>query len=125
MLTDVEKVTRFQRAQELLAALQSVEYRVWQYVVTLDESWFYCDIDWETQWLPADDEPGTRRSRGIGREKTILAVVWNTRGLYLIDVIPRGEKFRAQYFLDKTLTPICTQLIRIGRRKLGIQADDS
>jgi hypothetical protein len=77
-LTDIEKLTRFQRSQELLAVLQSVQHQGWQYIVTLEESWFYWDIDLKQQWLPADDEPGTRRRRGIDREKTMLTVLWNT-----------------------------------------------
>jgi hypothetical protein len=71
-------MTRFQRAKELLAVLQSVQCQGWQFIVTLDESWFYWDIDGEQQWLTADDEPGTRRRRGINREKTMLTVVSNT-----------------------------------------------
>jgi hypothetical protein len=93
--------------------------------VTLDESWFYWDIDWEQQWLPADDESGTRRRRGIDREKTTLTVIWNMQRFYLIDGMPRGEKFSAPYFIDKILTPICAQLIPTGRRKLVIHADNS
>jgi hypothetical protein len=47
MFPEVEKVTRFQRAQEFLAVLQSVQHQGWQYIVTLDESWFYWNIDLE------------------------------------------------------------------------------
>jgi hypothetical protein len=55
----------------------------------------------------------------------MLTVVWNTRGFHLIDVMPRGEKFSARYFIDKNLTPICAQLIPTGRHKLVIHADNS
>jgi hypothetical protein len=55
--------------------LQSVQHQGWQYVVTLDDSWLYWDIDWEQQWLPADGEPGTQRTRDIDREKMMLTVV--------------------------------------------------
>jgi histone-lysine N-methyltransferase SETMAR len=91
----------------------------------LDESWFYWDIDCEQQWLPADDEPGTRRRRGIDREKAMLTVAWNTRGFHLIGAMPRGEKFTAWYFIDKISTPIWAQLIPTWRRKLVIHADNS
>jgi hypothetical protein len=40
-LPDVQKVTRFQRVQELLAVLQSFQHHAWLYIVTPDESWFY------------------------------------------------------------------------------------
>jgi hypothetical protein len=93
--------------------------------VTLDESRFYWDIEWEQQWLPADDEPGTRRRRGIDCEKTMLMVVWNRQRFHLIKAMSRGERFRAPYFINKILTPICAQLIRIGRRKWVIHADNS
>jgi hypothetical protein len=115
----------FQRAQELLAVLQPVQHQGWQYVVTLDESWFFEGIDWGQQWLPADDEPGAWRRRGINHEKTLLTVVWNTQGFHLIDTMPRREKFSTRYFVDKILTPISAQLIPTRRRKLGIHADNS
>jgi hypothetical protein len=93
--------------------------------VTLDESWFYWDIDLEQQWLPADDESRMPRRRGIDRGKTMLTVVWNTRGFHLADAMPRGEKFSTWYFINKILTPICAQLIPIGKPKLVIHADNS
>jgi hypothetical protein len=124
MLT-LKKVTRFQRAQELLAIVKSVKHQSWQYIVTLDESWFYWDIDWEQQWLPVDDDPGTQRRRGIDREQTMLTVVRNTKGFHLIDAMTRGEKFNAWYFINQILTPICAQLSPTGRHKLVIHADNS
>jgi hypothetical protein len=45
-----------QRATELLEHLQLIIHQGWQYIVTFDESYFY----WEQQWLPEEDEPGTR-----------------------------------------------------------------
>jgi hypothetical protein len=118
-------VIRFQRAQELLAVWQSVQHQGWQYIVRLDKSSFYWNIDWEQQWLPADDEPGSRRRRGINHEITMLTAVCNTRGFHLIDTMPRGEKFSARYFIDKILRPICAQLIQIERSKLVTHADNS
>jgi transposase len=124
-LTESEKVTRVQRTTELLGLLQSIKHQGWQYIVTLDESWFYWEIDWEQQWLPEDDEPGTRTRRGIDRKKTMLTIVWNTRGFHVIDAMPRGETFSARYYIDHILTPICRRLIPTGRRKLVIHADNS
>jgi hypothetical protein len=84
-----------------LDVLNAVRHQGWQYIVTLDESWFYWDIDWEQQWIPGDEEPATRKRRGIDREKTMLTIVWNTAGFHLVDAMPKGEKSYARYFLEK------------------------
>jgi hypothetical protein len=39
--TESEKINRGQRATKLLELLESIRHDVWQYIVTLDDSWFY------------------------------------------------------------------------------------
>jgi hypothetical protein len=59
-LTEFEKMNRLQRTTKLWEFLQLIRYQEWQDIVTIDESWFCWEIDWEQQWLPEDNKPGTR-----------------------------------------------------------------
>jgi hypothetical protein len=96
-----------QKARGLLELLHSIGRKVWQYIVTLDESWFHWNTYREPQWLPEDDERGTRTRRGIDRDKTILTIVWNVIGFHLFNATPKREKDNARYFIDNILTPLC------------------
>jgi hypothetical protein len=55
----------------------------------------------------------------------MLTILWNPKGLHLIDATPKREKHSTRYYVDNTLTPICQQLIPAGKCKLVIHADNS
>jgi hypothetical protein len=93
--------------------------------MTLDESWFYRNIDWEQQWLLGDNEPRTKTRRGADRDKTMLTTVWSTTGFLPIDTMLKGEKYTARCFIDNILTPICGELILHGIGKLVIHGSRS
>jgi hypothetical protein len=118
-------MNRVQRATKLLEFLQSISREVWQYIVTLDDSWLYWEIDWERRWLAEDDQPGTRTRRGNDHGKTMLTLFWNPNGLHLTDMMPKREKHSARYYVDNILTPICQRLIPAGKCKLVIHTNNS
>jgi hypothetical protein len=120
-----EKMNRVQRATKLLEHLQSIRHQESQCILTLDESLFYSEIDWEQQSLPEDDEQGTRTKRGNGHSNMMLMIAWNSNGFHLIDAMPKGEKHSARYHINNITTPICQRLIPAGERKLVIQPDNS
>jgi hypothetical protein len=91
-LTEFEKMNRVQRATELLELLQSFRYQGWQHIITLNESWFYWEIDWEHQWVPEDNDLRTRTRGGIDHNKMMLTILWHQNCLDLIDAMSkRGE----------------------------------
>jgi hypothetical protein len=94
-VTESDKMNQVQRAIELLGLLQSIRRQGWQYIVTIDESWFYWEINWEQQWFPEDDEPAIRTKAGINDNKMLLTIVWKSNGFCAIDEIPKGEKCNA------------------------------
>jgi hypothetical protein len=82
-------------------------------------------IGWARQWLPKDDEPGTRTIRGVDHNKAMLMIVWNPNDFHLIGAIPKAEKCSARYSFDDIRTPICQRLIAAGKRNLIIHLDNS
>jgi hypothetical protein len=42
---------------ELLRQILSIEHHDWQFIMTLDESWFYLSIDHEQIWLRVEEQP--------------------------------------------------------------------
>jgi hypothetical protein len=124
-VTESEKMNPVQRGTELLEHLQLIRHKGSQGTLTLDESRFYWEIDWEQQSLPEDDEPGTRTRRGTDHSNTMLTIAWNSNDFHLIDAMPKGEKHGARYHINNITTPICQPLIPAGQRKFVIYPDDS
>lgn len=60
----------------------------------------------------------------IDRDKTMLMIVWNTRGFNLINVMFKRVRYNACYFINKILILIYSQMIPEGRCKLIIHADN-
>jgi histone-lysine N-methyltransferase SETMAR len=41
----------------------------------------------------------------IGERKMMVTIVWNPQGFHLVDVFPKGQKFKANYYIDRILRP--------------------
>jgi hypothetical protein len=65
-------------------------------MATLDESWFYLNMDHELIWLEWDEESPGRERHTMQSEKAMIAIVWNPSGFYLIILRPKGFKFNAR-----------------------------
>jgi hypothetical protein len=54
---------RFTLPVELLHQLRSIEHHDWQFIITIDESWFYFSTDHEQISLRVEEHP--LKDRGI------------------------------------------------------------
>jgi histone-lysine N-methyltransferase SETMAR len=109
-LSDTQKQSRVEKASELLTLLRSVFHQGMDYVITLDESWFYLSTDYEQIWLPYGKNPPERERKLISSTKIMIAIVWRASGILLIKMLPKGRKFKCQYMIDDILKPLCERL---------------
>jgi hypothetical protein len=72
-------------------------------IITLDESWFYLNADHESIWLPPDETVPERERHTVQSEKLMLAIVWNSNGFRVINVLSRGIKFSADHYFTDVL----------------------
>jgi hypothetical protein len=98
--------------------------------VTLDESWFYLNLnpDPELIWLQPDGEIPERERPMIQSEKVMLTIVWNPSGFHLINVLPKGFKFNAIFYVTQILGQLSDwRRTQVGRtnRKLWVDADNA
>jgi hypothetical protein len=110
--------------------LERQKQRSWHDIVTLDESWFYLNLntDHELIWLQPDGEIPERERRTIQLEKVMLTIVWNPSGFHLINVLPKGLKFNASFYITQILGPLSDwRRTQVGRtnRKLWVHADNA
>lgn len=127
-LTNEQKGTRVSKSIELLALLRSMEHQSWVHFVTLDESWFYLSTDYEFLWLPRDEPPPTRSKKMIDSPKTMLTVAWSPAGNWHVDVLPKGHKFDAAYYVSDILQPLLLTHFRRDEsspRHLVVHADNA
>jgi hypothetical protein len=61
----------------------------------------------------------------ISSPKIMLIVVWNPYGFHLVNVMPKGQKWTSQYYIDHILPEMCALRNAIDRRKLAVHADNA
>jgi hypothetical protein len=60
ILTATQKMERVTLSIDLLRQLRSIEHHGWQFIITLDESWFYSSAGHEYIWLRQEEQPPER-----------------------------------------------------------------
>jgi histone-lysine N-methyltransferase SETMAR len=127
-LSDAQKQERVEQTQLLLRKLTSEQRRGWHDIVTLDESWFYLTTQHESIWFPETEKVPERERPMIQSKKLMLTIIWNPQGFHLINVLPKGQKFNADYYITYLLSTL-SQWRRNQRgasdRKLLVHADNA
>jgi hypothetical protein len=57
-------------------------------------------------WLRQGDKVSERERHTIQSKKLMLTIVWNPRAFHLIDVLAKGRKFNATYYVTEILSVI-------------------
>jgi hypothetical protein len=106
----------------VIANAGMTKQRSWHDIVTLDESWFYINLntDHELIWLQPDGDIPERERLTIQSEKVMRTIIWNPSGFNLINVLPKGFKFNASFYVTQILGLLSdwrrTQLGRTNRK---------
>jgi histone-lysine N-methyltransferase SETMAR len=74
--------------------------------MTLDESWFYLWTSHEAVWVQAGQQSPERVKQMTRDRKMMVTIVWNPQGFHLVDALPKGQKFKADYYIDRILQPL-------------------
>jgi hypothetical protein len=88
-LTATQKTERVTLSIELLHQLRSIEHHGWQFIITLDESWFYLSTDYEYIRLHQEEQPPERPRHTIQDPQPMVTIAWNPLGLHLIKTLPK------------------------------------
>jgi hypothetical protein len=93
-LTDDQKGERVALSKQLLRELCSIKRHGWQFIITLDESWFYLATDHEQIWLRSEEQPPERPRYTIQDPKMMLTIGWNPLGFHVLNSLPKGRTLR-------------------------------
>jgi hypothetical protein len=124
-LTVTQKVQRVTLSKQLLGELQAIKDQGWQFIMTLDESWFYFATSHELIWLQPGKAPPERPRHTIGDKKMMVTIAWNPLGFHLIEVLPKGMLFNAEYYRNNILAALIEFSPDPQNRPLVIHADNA
>jgi hypothetical protein len=82
-LMAAQKAQRVTLSSELLCELRSIKHHGWQFIITLDESWFYLTTDHEQIWLRPGGTPPERARHTIQDRKIIVTHCMESIGISL------------------------------------------
>jgi hypothetical protein len=71
----------------------------WYDIITLYESWIYLFSDHDLMWTAPGAIIVYRERHTVQSPKFMLAVVCNPIGFHVLEAIPKGRKFNAQYYI--------------------------
>lgn len=128
-LSDSQKVERVELSRKLLEVIKQARHQSWAYFLTGDESWFYFSTDYETQWLYPSEKPSTRPKTIISTPKRMLTIFWSPLGFRIVEMLPQGMKFSAEYFTNTILQKITEThppvVLNQPQRKVVIHMDNA
>jgi hypothetical protein len=85
-------------AIELLQVLSVQSTRQWHDIVTLDESWIYLFSKHDLMWTAPGEIVVDRERHTVQSLKFMLTVVWSPIGFHVLNALPKGHQFNAQYY---------------------------
>jgi hypothetical protein len=124
-LRDTQKAKRVTLSNQLLLELLSIKHQGWHFVISLDELWFYFPINHDQIWRQADQEPPGLAKPMIQDKKTMVTMACNPLGFSLVEVLPKGRNFIAEYYRDNIPTELIRFPLEAGERYLVIHADSA
>jgi hypothetical protein len=124
-LNATQKMERVTLSIKLLRQLGSIEHHGWQFINTLDESWFNFSTDHGYIWLRQEEESPERPRYTIQYPKTMVIIARNSLGFHLIKALSKGMSFNAEYYRDNIVTELLPTLPQADGRRLVLHADNA
>jgi hypothetical protein len=106
MLSLAQKAARVESAIELKKVFCSAKHYGWRYILAGYESRFYSIIDPDHALVPEGLVTPTRPRQIISNSKRMLTIFWPPLGFPLVQILPKGQRFNAEYLYNHILYEI-------------------
>jgi hypothetical protein len=110
---------------ELSLELRSIKHHGWQFIITLDELWFYLSTDHEQIRLRVEEQPPERPKNTIQDPKITVTIACNPLGFHLLEAVPKGNTYTAEYYRVNILTELLPPRPQADWRRLVIHMDNA
>lgn len=111
-LSDHQKKVRVDLSSEMLNVLKNIRFL--SSVLTGDETFLYWKNPRNSMWLQSDLSPPSRERKSIGAKKLMISVIWSSSGMKSIVMLPRGQSFNKEFFMDTVLADLL-ETIKLAR----------
>jgi histone-lysine N-methyltransferase SETMAR len=109
-LNDEQKQNRVDLSIALVEILESASIPQLKTIITGDETWVYMRNPRSAMWIGTDIPIPEQPKITIGVKKVMISVFWSPSGMHLIKMLPPGERFTKQYFIDEILNDLYQQI---------------
>jgi hypothetical protein len=124
-LTPTQKTERATLSIELLCQLRSIEHQSWQFMMTIDESWFYLSTNHEQTWLRLEERAPEKPRHTIQDPKIMVVIARSPLGFHLLDALPKGSTCNAEGYRANILTELLPLRPQGDGRRVAIHADNA
>jgi hypothetical protein len=94
--TEDRQAWRVTLSNQWLRELRSIKNQPWQFILTIDEFWFWFATKHEQIWLQSDQEPPEQTRHTIEDRKMIVTIVWNPLGFCIVETLANARIFNAE-----------------------------
>jgi len=105
-LEEHQKLNRVELSKSILHFLENATTQQLSMVITGDETWVYFSNPRSFMWMDSSVERPERPKNTIGAKKSMITVFWSISGMHLIRMLPPGERFTKEYFIEEVMTPL-------------------
>jgi len=124
-LSEQQKQQRVQVSRQMLIQLRN---RRQGDIITVDESWFHYHYTNRGRWAASATDVDERTKPTLSSQKSMVTVMWGVRGFPVIDVLPDGQTFNAEYaasLLDKLDMELRKTRLVMGSSKMTLHWDNA
>jgi hypothetical protein len=128
-LTEAQRRDRVAKSIALLLLQVKAKRRAWQFIITVDEFWFFYVRPHLKKWLPCDINTPEVARQLINMPKLMVTIFWNPFGIHVLAELPEKTLCDPGYFVDYRLTPFeelpVMHTAASQKQKLAIHMDNS
>ena len=128
LLTFEQKQKRVEESKALFEILLQCQREKWVNNIIGDQSWFCFGYGEDGAWLLPEEEAPIMDGSKIQIQKIMITVIWGVHGIYLFDVLPKGQTFNSAYFIEHIIEPLEDMKYTIwsqsNKRKIWLHLDN-
>jgi hypothetical protein len=112
-------------SNELLGIVRLAQHQGWEFLLTLDESWFHLSISHKIIWLRESEPFLEKKKHMIQAKKRMATIAWNPHGFHVVYALPKKENFKATYYIEHIMRPILEYRLKSGLHQFIVHVDNA
>jgi hypothetical protein len=93
------------KCSELLRLLEAIQRTNFRHIITGNESWFYREYQYASQWSVSRDEVPQRVNAAIGTAQFVFTAIWGVKDFRLLDLMSLECRFHAEHLWGMAWRP--------------------